>query len=126
MDLKRGAAWLEARSGVWPETNFGLWSGIRGDLALDALGAFNAIAGQVLAGKLEVSLSAARARIIDRHRFAMAGSLSQSNIARNHRNEEPVVKMFAKSLANLLCQVGAVIVHGEQDALDLHVMIERS
>src|SRR5215469_4571043 len=111
-------------SGVWPETDLGLRSRIRGQLPLQSLRTLDAITRQVLACKFEVSLGAPGARIIDCHGLTMARRLCQPDITRNDSDEKPVAEVLAKGVSDLLRQVCAVVVHSQQDALDFDFWIE--
>ena len=46
--------------------------------------AFDAVASHELAGQLEICLGATGARIVKRHRLAVAGRFGQAHVARNH------------------------------------------
>ncbi len=54
----------------------------------------------------------------------MAGGFGKTNIARNCRFEELVVEEGLKILRYLLREVGAVVVHGEENAFENEARIE--
>ena len=131
------AMWLRPQcerkrpSGVWPESDFvvrtesGLAESAEQQLCAPALrGLSNLIAGEKLAGQLEIGLGSAGAGIVEGDGLAVAGRLSQANVARNHGAIEPLAEVLAQGLGHLLGQVGAVVVHGEQNAFDGDVGIE--
>src|SRR5665213_1107152 len=53
----------------------------------------------------------------------MTGRLGKPDIARNHSLEEPVFEVFAKGFGDLLSKIGAVVVHGQQNALNIELWI---
>lgn len=54
----------------------------------------------------------------------MAGRFREPDVAWNDGIEKPVFEIFAERIAYLLRQIGAVVVHGEQDALDGDVGVD--
>jgi hypothetical protein len=86
---------------------------------------FHLVAGQELPCQLEIGFGAARARIIERHRLAVAWSLRKTYIPRNHGAIKDVAKVFAERLRHLLRKVGAIVVHGQQHAFDGQVRVVR-
>src|ERR1019366_3897542 len=79
--------------------------------------AHDVIAGQKLPSQFKVRLRPTRTCIVQGHRLAMTGRLGKPDIARNHGVEEPVFEVRAERFADLLSEIGAVVVHGEYHAL---------
>src|SRR6266567_625368 len=115
---------LSSPSRVWPEPHRRLWSSLRCGLARNAARAFRVVPGEEFPGKFKVSLGSPRTRIIERNRFTVARRLSQPHIPRNHCAEEPFLEILFQRFCDLLRKVGAIVVHGQQHALNHHFRIE--
>src|ERR1035438_6565569 len=86
-------------------------------------GAFNLIASQEFPSQFEVGFGAAGTRVVQSDRLAVAWRLSQADVAGNDGLVNDLAKVLAESLSDLLGEVGAVVVHRQQDALDGKVRI---
>src|SRR5688572_16671993 len=76
-------------------------------------------------GQVEVGLGPARADVVEEDRFPEARGLAQPHAARDRRVEHLVLEMGADLAHDLLGEVGALVDHGEQHALDVEVRVER-
>jgi hypothetical protein len=110
--------------GVWPEPNLALGAFGGRRLSLQTARAFHVVARQEFSGQLEVGLGAARTPVVKSNGPPVTGSLGQTDISRNDGLEEAIFEVFAEGLGDLLGQIGAVVIHGEEDALDLDVGVE--
>ena len=54
----------------------------------------------------------------------MTGGFGQPHIARDHRLVELVAKKIFEVFSDLLCEIGALVVHGEDDAFELELRIK--
>ncbi len=81
------------------------------------------ITGEKLPGQFEVGFGSTGAGIVKGHGFAVTGRLGQPNVAWNYGVIEPFAEVLAESLCHLLGQIGAVIVHGEQNTFNRDVWI---
>ncbi len=79
---------------------------------------------QNLLGQVHVALGPARPRIVEQHRLAMAGSFRQPNVPRDGCVAELLAKEPLQLAHHLLRQVGALIKHGQNHALDPEIGIE--
>jgi len=75
-------------------------------------------------GEFEVAFSATGARIIEDGRFAVAGSFGEADIAGNAGVVEELAEERLEFAGYALGEIGAVIVHGENDAFDKEAGIE--
>jgi hypothetical protein len=82
------------------------------------------IAGQKLTSQLKIGLSPTGASIVKRYGLSVAGCLRQANVAWNHSGIEAFAEVLAEGKGNLLCEIGSVVVHGEEDTLNAEVRIE--
>ena len=85
---------------------------------------FHAVALQKLQRKIPIGLGAAGTWVVQRDRLAVAGSLCQPDIARDGRLEQLVLEEILQIVADLLGQVGAVVKHGQQHALNGKLGVE--
>jgi hypothetical protein len=74
--------------------------------------------GENLLGQLDVALGAPRADVIEEDGLAVAGSLGEADASRDYGAEDLFGKKLPQVVGDLAGEVGAVIVHGEQDAFD--------
>ena len=71
-----------------------------------------------LLGQAQVALRAAGARVVDQRRLAVAGSLRQPHVARDAGCAQLLPEEGLQLARYLLRQVGAIVEHGEHNALD--------
>jgi hypothetical protein len=69
-----------------------------------------------LFGKFHVAFGSARLGIVEESRFAMAGGFGETNVAGNRRLVEKLAKEVLELGGYALGKVGAVVIHGEDDA----------
>jgi hypothetical protein len=82
-------------------------------------GGFSALLmGEDLFGEFDVTFGSARAGVVGEDRFAETGRLGQADAAWNHRSKNLVPEELLKVGFHLAGQVGAVVEHGQQNALD--------
>src|ERR1700728_205810 len=74
--------------------------------------------------ELDIALRASRAGVVHEDRLAVAGRLRQANAAGNYGGQYLVMKEVFEVVRNLPCQVGSLVVHGEQNSLDFEGMRE--
>src|SRR6185436_2892790 len=72
-----------------------------------------------LPGEAEVRLGPPRSDVVEHDRLAVAGRLSQADIARDDRLVDPLAEDGADLFDDLAREVRAVVGHGHHDALDL-------
>src|SRR5262249_52912841 len=77
-----------------------------------------------LRGELNVSLAAGAAIIVKQHRLAMRRRLGHTHIARDDRGVDLLAEDAAHIVHDLVREAGALIVHGEHDAVDLELGVE--
>src|SRR5262245_5958683 len=70
-------------------------------------------------GQVQVGLGPLGPYVIEQYGFAEAGGLGQPHAARDDGAVHLVLEVLPDLDAHLLGQVGAVVGHGQQDALDL-------
>src|ERR1700744_1545902 len=80
--------------------------------------AFDVVACEEFESKFAVGLGSSRFGIVERYRLSMAGSLGEANITRDRGLEELVVEEALEVFVDLLREVGAVVVHGEENSLE--------
>ena len=74
---------------------------------------------QILVRQLEIRLGSAGAAVINCHGLAIRlGASGQPDIPGNHGLEEAILEKLAQCLGNLLGQIGAIVIHGQQHAFD--------
>jgi len=82
------------------------------------------VALEELAGEREVGLGAPRSHVVENDRHPVAGRLAEAHVA----GDDGVVRLLLEEAAHLarhlLPEVGAVVDHGEQDALDVEARVE--
>src|ERR1041384_1039535 len=83
------------------------------------------IAPDDLAGEIEVRLRALGPDVVQHDRFSEAGSLPQPDIARNDGPEDSLLEEGADVSDDLPGQVGALVVHREEDSVELEPLVER-
>ena len=71
-----------------------------------------------LFGELDVAFRAAGAGVVDEDGFAETGRFGQADAARDDGPEDLVAEELAEVGGHLAGEVGAVVVHGEEDAFD--------
>src|SRR5215472_1835398 len=74
-----------------------------------------------LLGQADVTLSSARADIVKKRGFAIAGSLGQANVTRDDGPQQFLVEKLLQFLRDLMRQGGAIVIHGQHHALDLQL-----
>jgi len=118
---------MERRSGVWPEADRGRRGGwrLRCSLPRSATRALYLIASEKFPGELEIGLGSPGTGIVERNGLTVAGRFRKPDIAGNHSDIEPLAEVLTERAGNLLSEVGSVVVHGQEDALDADVWIER-
>jgi len=79
---------------------------------------------QDLFREFDITLRAARPRIVAQDRFTETRSLGETNAARNDCIEDAISEKLFQVGSNLAGKVGTVVVHGEQDALDGERVVE--
>src|SRR5262245_32135061 len=75
-------------------------------------------------GELNVSLAAGAAIIVEQHGLAVRRRLGHAHIARNDRGIDLLAEHAADVVHHLVRQAGALVVHGEHDAMDLELRVE--
>src|SRR5712692_2515839 len=73
---------------------------------------------EYLPRQLPIAVGASAMRVIENDGFAEGGRLAELYVARHQRPVNPVRKELASFLRDLLGEVQAGVVHGEQHALD--------
>jgi hypothetical protein len=86
--MARNGPWFEPCVRRWPSSSF----------AFQAAAGSQSVAGQELASQLKVGLGTPRAGIVECHGLAVAGSLSQADVTRNHGLIEAVRK-YSRSVS---------------------------
>jgi hypothetical protein len=76
-------------------------------------------------GEFEIAFGAPGARIVENGRFAVAGSFGEADIAGNAGVVEELTEERLEFAGYALGEIGAVVVHGEDDAFDKEAGIER-
>jgi hypothetical protein len=74
--------------------------------------------------ELNVAFRASGADIVDEDRLAVAGSLGETNAAGNDGLKDLVLKELLKVGGDLTSEIGAVVIHGEENAGDLEGVIK--
>src|SRR5689334_20539353 len=77
-----------------------------------------------LARKVHVAHRSGAAWIVDDDRFAEARRLTQPDIPRNHRAVDPLGEVTPGLVHDLLREIQAVVIHGQEHPLDLQGRIE--
>jgi hypothetical protein len=119
--------------GRGPETGFLLGfverlegTGGSGRCGFAALGfrAFEVVAGENFEGQLAVGFGSAGFGVVEGYRLAVAGGFGKADVAGNVGGEELVVEEGFEVFGDLKGEVGAVVVHGEEDALEGEAGVE--
>src|SRR5437879_3939070 len=87
--------------------------------------AFLAI-GDHLLGKMRVALCPFAVYIVKNNRLAETGRFRQANIAWDYALEDLAAKERAQVVGYLARERGALVIHGQQNALDFQVGIQRA
>jgi hypothetical protein len=96
---------------------FGVYAiGLCGGLHLDGVAILDS--HHDLFGELHVAFGSARLGIVEESRLSMAGSFGETNVAGNRRLVEKLAKEVLELGGYALGKVGAVVIHGEDDAFD--------
>src|SRR5439155_12844777 len=74
--------------------------------------------GYNLLSELPIALGAARSRVVNEHRLAIAWRLGQTDIARDDGGEDLVAEKVLQIVPHLAGKVSALVVHRQQDAFD--------
>src|SRR5579864_2989001 len=74
---------------------------------------------QNLLREFDIALGSTGTRIVHENRLAVARSFREPNTARYHGRKYLIAKEFLQILSDLAREVCTLIIHGEQDALDL-------
>src|SRR5689334_12573303 len=74
--------------------------------------------------KLDIGFGAARAGVVGQDRFSEAGRLSEADASRNNGSKDFFFEELAEVGLDLAGQVGAVVVHRQEDAFDSQAGIE--
>src|ERR1700722_11381564 len=122
-----GVEVLRFQSGIGPEADSGGragWFGAGGGFSFDTARALHAVAGEKLAGQLEVSLSPAGTGIVEGDGLAMAWRFGKADIARNDGLKQALPEVFAEGVSHLLGEIGSVVIHGEEHAFDVDVGVD--
>src|SRR5258706_7153245 len=82
--------------------------------------------GHQLLGEFEIGLGAPRAYVVEQYRLAEAGRLPEPDAARDHGPEHGVLEVTTDLVGDLLAQVGAVVDHRQQHALERERGVERA
>ena len=83
------------------------------------------LAREHLAGERQVGLRAARLRVVQHHRQAVAGRFAEPDVPRDDGVERLFLEELPHVARHLLAQVRALVVHRQQDALDVERRVER-
>lgn len=97
---------------------------MRADL-LDCCAGDDMVSFQNFSPQLRICLGSARSWVIKRDWKSMAGSFGESDIAGNGSAKEFFPEEFLEVLRDLLRQIGAVVVHGEENAFETEIGVER-
>src|ERR1700690_2968957 len=111
------------RSRVGPECALGSRTVSCDCLPFRRARAFNSIASEELPSQFEVGFGAPGTRVVQSDGLAVAWRLGQADVAWDDGFIDDLAKVLAKSLSDLLGEVGAVVVHRQQNALDGKVRI---
>ena len=79
-----------------------------------------------LAGQADIGLRAGALEVVDQRRQAVARRLGQAHVARNDRLEHRLAEAGADVLRDRLRQIVAAVEHGQRDAEDRQLRIERA
>jgi hypothetical protein len=79
-----------------------------------------------LQSEISVALGSARAIIIEDDRLPMTWSFGQANVSRDDRLEDLRAQEIAQIGHDLVREIGAFVVHGEEEAFDLKPRVELS
>src|SRR6266566_87836 len=80
--------------------------------------------GEHLLGQLDITFGSLGAKIIAQDGFAIAGSFGEANIPRDYGSKNLTLEEIPQILSHLPGEGGSIVEHGEQDALDLQVVVE--
>src|SRR6266702_2361712 len=83
-------------------------------------------APQHLAREVDIGLRAGGAEIVDQHRLAVRGCLGDPHVARNDRVIDLVAEMTAHVGRDVIGEIVSLVEHGEDDALDFQLGVERA
>src|SRR6188474_2434901 len=75
--------------------------------------------GEHLLGERHIGGGAARFHVVEHARHAVAWRFAKADVARNDRVEHLVLEELAHIARNELTEIRAVVVHGQQHALDI-------
>ena len=114
--------------GRGPETGFllGGWILWRrcGSLTLLLFGALDLVAGEEFEGEFAVGFGSSGFGVVEGYGFSVAGGFSEAYVAGNAGGEELVVEEGFEVFGDLLGEIGAVVVHGEEDAFERQAGVE--
>src|SRR5216683_3171902 len=88
-------------------------------------GALHLVAGEEFEGELAVGFGSAGLGVVEGYGLAVAGGFGEADVAGDAGGEELVVEEGFEVLGDLLGEVGAVVVHGEEDSLEGEGGVER-
>ena len=71
-----------------------------------------------LEGQVAVGFGSAGAGVVEGYGFAVAGGFGEADVAGDDGLEELFAEEISEVVGDLLGEVGAVVVHGEQDAFE--------
>jgi hypothetical protein len=75
-------------------------------------------------GKLNVALGSLGARIVKQDWFAVARRFGETDASGDHGLKDGILEKVTEVVGHLFGEGGSVIVHREQDSLDLQVMLK--
>jgi hypothetical protein len=110
--------------GIGPEADFFLFDGLAcglgcgGGLAFFLGGALDVVAGEDFEGEVAVGFGSAGAGVVEGYGLAVAGSFGEADVAGDAGFEELFSEEAFEVFSDLLGEVGAVVVHGEEDAFE--------
>src|SRR3989344_5847336 len=94
--------------------------------ALSPLPSALRVMGDDLLGEFEITLAAARLRVVEQDGLAVTRRFGQAHVSGNDAREDLGAEEVAQVGQNLAGKVGALVVHGEQDPFDGELRIERA
>src|SRR3989338_1074024 len=94
--------------------------------ALSPLPSALRVMGDDLLGEFEITLAAARLRVVEQDGLAVARGFGQAHVPGDDAREHLGAEEVAQVSQDLARKVGALVVHGEEDPFDGELRVERA
>src|ERR1700712_1835459 len=111
-------------SGVGPEPYLAVFTSLSAGLALFGGGTDDLVVGEKLVCQVAVGFGAAGANVVKLDGLAVAWGFGKPYVARDSGLVELVAEEAFEIFSDLLGEVGALVVHGEDDALEFQFGIK--